>query len=99
MSTAPVVKLFTTISEIDAASSSARVLEIFRAFLETYGLDSFLITGLPVPHDIGWHRAILCDGWPSEWFVRYESEGHFLHDPCAARSRVVAEPFLWHQLP
>jgi LuxR family quorum sensing-dependent transcriptional regulator len=75
------------------------LLQIFRVVLERYGLHSFLITGLPVPHDSDWHRAILCDGWPREWFTRYASEGYFLHDPCAARSRVTAEPFLWNQLP
>jgi LuxR family quorum sensing-dependent transcriptional regulator len=99
MNIAAVLELLTTISEIDAACSPGRVLEIFREVLEGYGLHNFLITGLPVPQDGEWHRAILCDGWPPEWFVRYESEGHFLHDPCAARSRVAAEPFLWHQLP
>ncbi|MGN6538050.1 MAG: LuxR family transcriptional regulator [Mesorhizobium sp.] len=99
MNDAAVLELFAIISEIDTACSPERVLEIFRGVLQMYGLNNFLITGLPVPQDSEWHRAILCDGWPREWFVRYESEGHFLHDPCAALSRVAAEPFLWHQLP
>lgn len=99
MTNATVLELFATISEIDAAYSSERALEIFQGVLERYGLHSFLITGLPVPHDSQWHRAILHDGWASEWFTRYESEGHFLYDPCAARCRLITEPFLWHQLP
>mgnify|MGYP001164670718 FL=1 len=99
MNNAAVLELLATICEIDSARSSDRVLQVFRVVLETYGLNSFLITGLPVPHDSEWHRAILCDGWPREWFLRYESESHFLNDPCAARSRLTAEPFLWHQLP
>lgn len=99
MTNATVLELVATISEIDAACSTERALDIFQGVLERYGLHSFLITGLPVPHDSGWHRAILHDGWPSEWSIRYESEGHFLHDPCAARSRLTAEPFLWDQLP
>lgn len=99
MTNATVLELFATISDIDAASSSERALEIFEGILQCFGLHSFLITGLPVPHDSEWHRAILHDGWPSEWFTRYESEGHFPHDPCAARCRLTAEPFLWHQLP
>ena len=98
MNNAAVLELFATISEVDAACSSERALEIFQGVLERYGLHSFLISGLPVPHDSEWHRAILHDGWPSEWFIRYESEGHFLYDPCAARSRLTAEPFFWHQL-
>ena len=99
MDNAAILELLATISEIDAACSPERVLEIFRVVLERYGLLNFLITGLPIPQDSEWHRAILCDGWPREWFVRYEAEGHFVHDPCAARSRVAGELFLWHQLP
>lgn len=99
MINAAVLELFATISEIDAAHSSKRAVEIFQGVLQRYGLHSFLITRLPVPHDSEWHRAILHDGWRSEWFSRYESEGHFLYDPCAARSRLTAQPFLWHELP
>lgn len=64
MNNAVVLELFATISEIDFANSPDRVLQIFRVALETYGLHSFLITGLPVPHDSEWDRAILWDGWP-----------------------------------
>lgn len=99
MTIATVLELLATISAIDAASSSERALGIFEGILQRFGLRSFLITGLPVPHDSEWHRAILHDGWSREWFTRYESEGHFAHDPCAARSRLSAEPFFWHQLP
>ncbi len=99
MNIASILELFETISDVDAAPSSERALEIFQGVLKRYGLHSFLITGLPVPQDSEWQRAILHDGWPSEWFTRYEAEGHFLYDPCAARSRVTAAPFLWHQLP
>ncbi len=98
MNNATVWELFAAISAIDASRSSDRALDIFQGVLDRYGLHSFLVTGLPVPHDNEWHRAILHDGWASEWFTRYDSEGHFLYDPCAARSRLTAEPFLWHEL-
>lgn len=98
MTNATVLELFATISEIDAACSSERALAIFQRVLQRYGLHSFAIARLPVPSDREWQRAILHDGWTSEWFARYKSEGHFHYDPCAARSRLTAEPFLWHQL-
>lgn len=98
MNNSAVGELFAAISAIDDSPSSDRALEVFQGVLNRYGLNSFLITGLPVPQDSEWHRAILHDGWASEWFARYESEGHFLYDPCAARSRLAAEPFLWHEL-
>ncbi|MCX8570859.1 autoinducer binding domain-containing protein [Hoeflea sp. 108] len=56
------------------------------------------MTGLPVPQDRQWHREILCDGWRQEWFRRYVEEGHFQHDPCVARCRHRAFPFLWSDL-
>lgn len=99
MNNSAVLELFEAISKIDAACSSETALQIFLGALECYGLQSLLISGLPVPQDSEWHRAILYDGWSQEWFARYDSEGHFLHDPCAARSRMTAEPFLWHDLP
>lgn len=98
MNNAAVGELFAAISTIDASSSPDRAIAVFQGVLNRYGLHSFLITGLPVPQDSEWHRAILHDGWASEWFTRYESEGHFLYDPCAARSRLAAKPFLWHEL-
>jgi LuxR family quorum sensing-dependent transcriptional regulator len=99
MNNAAVLEFLAEISEIDSAQSSDDVLKIFRTSIGNYGLRSFLISGLPIPHDSEWHRAILYDGWPREWFMRYKSQGHFPHDPCAAHSRLTAKPFLWHQLP
>jgi LuxR family quorum sensing-dependent transcriptional regulator len=93
------LELAAAISKIDAAVSADARLQVFRAILERYGFRDFLITGLPVPHDKQWHREILCDAWPREWYLRYLEQGHFLHDPCAAWSRHMARPFLWHQLP
>ncbi|MEO3389042.1 LuxR family transcriptional regulator [Mesorhizobium sp. CAU 1741] len=91
--------LFDTISAIDAALTSQDVLARFRAELNKFGLDNSLITGLPVPHDSIWHRAVVYDGWSPEWFERYDAQGHFVHDPCAAHSRLSDRPFFWHQLP
>lgn len=99
MKNADVLGLLAAIADIDAADSTADVLKVFRVALETYGLTSFLIAGLPVPNDREWQKAILVDGWPPDWFARYGAEGHFLHDPCAARCRHSAEPFLWSELP
>lgn len=99
MKNATVLELFAATTEIDAAHSSERAVEIFQGLLRRYGLHSFLIARLPVPHDRQWHRAILHDGWSSDWFARYKSAGHFFYDPCAAHCRLAAQPFLWHQLP
>lgn len=94
-----VVDLFAAISKIDTARSADVILQEFRSALARYGLRNFLITGLPVPHDADWQREILGDGWPPDWYGRYVSQDHFLHDPCVAQCRHSPEPFLWRQLP
>ena len=59
MTNATVLELFATISEIDAACSSERALDIFQRVLQRYGLHSFAIARLPVPYDREWQREIL----------------------------------------
>ena len=99
MEYATLLELSAAISKIDAARSPDIALLTFRVAMERYGLSSFLITGLPVPHDTQWHREILGDGWPRDWFLRYDEQGHYLSDPCAAWCRHTARPFLWNELP
>ncbi|TPK80986.1 LuxR family transcriptional regulator [Mesorhizobium sp. B2-4-13] len=94
-----VADLFVAISRIDTARSTDAILQEFRSIMGRYGLRNFLITGLPVPHDADWQREILGDGWPPEWYFRYVSEEHFLHDPCVAQCRHSPQPFLWGDLP
>ncbi|TPJ66024.1 LuxR family transcriptional regulator [Mesorhizobium sp. B2-7-1] len=94
-----IIDLLTAMSKIDTAGSAEAILQEFRSALACYGLRNFLITGLPVPHDMDWQREILGDGWPPDWYRRYVSEDHFLHDPCVAQCRHSPQPFLWRELP
>ncbi|MGE3365686.1 MAG: LuxR family transcriptional regulator [Rhizobiaceae bacterium] len=98
MNTAAILELLSAIKKIDEAYSVDATLDAFGVALERYGLNNYLITGLPVPHDTEWHREILGDGWPQDWYDRYIAQGHFLHDPCAARCRHRAQPFLWREV-
>ncbi|RWB70411.1 MAG: LuxR family transcriptional regulator [Mesorhizobium sp.] len=94
-----IVDLLAVISRIDIARTANAILEEFRSALARYGFRNFLITGLPVPHNADWQREILGDGWPVDWYNRYVSEDHFLHDPCVAQCRHSPQPFLWRELP
>lgn len=94
-----VTTLVATISAIDTARSTDAALDAFSGALSKFGINSFLIAGLPVPHDAHWHREILYDHWPREWYARYFDEGHFAHDPCVRWSRHTAGAFLWQDLP
>lgn len=94
-----IIDLVAAISKIDTARSAEAILQEFRSAMARYGFRNFLITGLPVPHDADWQREILGDGWPVDWYNRYVSEDHFLHDPCVAQCRHSPQPFLWRELP
>lgn len=91
-------ELLGTIGRIDSSETSAETVEIFRSVLEQYGFNSFLITGLPMIPDERWERGVICDGWSPDWFEHYLQQGHFLHDPCVARSRHACRPFFWHEI-
>lgn len=93
-----VLEIYAAISRIDEAETSSDVLQMLRGVLKRYGFRDCLITGLPVPNDENWQREILCDGWSREWFSRYGEQGHYLHDPCAARSRRAPFSFFWSDL-
>lgn len=93
-----ILELGQAASEISQIKTTAEVLSTLQGHLARYGFSDLLITGLPVPQDRYWHREILCDGWRQEWYRRYVEEGHFQHDPCVARCRHRAFPFLWSDL-
>lgn len=85
-------------AEFSELDTTATVLLGLQGHLALHGFTDLLITGLPVPQDRHWHREILGAGWREEWYRRYIDQGHFQHDPCVARCRNGAFPFLWSDL-
>lgn len=86
------------LARIDAAVTPADVLKELLSILRPFGFRHLLITGLPPPQRGPWQREILYDGWPIEWLKHYLASEHFTQDPCASRSRLVGQPFVWHDL-
>lgn len=93
-----ILELGQAASRIVEVKTTADVLKALQGQLARFGFSDVLITGLPVRQDQHWQRAIVCDGWRQEWYRRYLAEGHFQHDPCVARCRHRAFPFLWSDL-
>lgn len=91
-------RLTGALARIDAAITPAEVLEEVLSILRPFGFRHLLITGLPSPHVGPWQREILYDGWPVEWLKHYLASEHFSQDPCASRSRLVGQPFIWRDL-
>jgi LuxR family transcriptional regulator, quorum-sensing system regulator BjaR1 len=84
--------------EIDRATSLDQILDTLCTCLEQYGFCAFLITRLPPADESRWQEHILANCWPTEWYRHYNATGHFRHDPCVARSRRTADPFLWSEI-
>lgn len=86
------------LARIDAAVTPADVLQELLSILRPFGFRHLLITGLPPPQRGPWQCEILYDGWPVEWLEHYLASEHFSQDPCASRSRLVGQPFIWRDL-
>jgi LuxR family quorum sensing-dependent transcriptional regulator len=92
-----VIEIFDQFELIDKATTAQGIVDTFYACLRRHGFSSCLITFLPGPHNRSWHREIIVDGWPEGWFECYQTQKHYLYDPCAKRSRETSDPFLWSE--
>lgn len=90
--------LATVLAHIDAAKTSAGVIEGLSPFLHLFGLRHLLIARLPRTDERLWPRSVLYDGWPAEWSAHYTTSNHFSHDPCVMQCRISGKPFLWSEL-
>lgn len=91
-------KSLNTIAAINAGKTSAEIVAALSQFIQPFGFNSILITGLPAFGLRKWQHSILYDGWPAEWAQRYQEMGHFTHDPCVSQCRNIGKPFLWREL-
>jgi LuxR family quorum sensing-dependent transcriptional regulator len=93
-----VFDIFDAVQRIDQAAGPEVILAELCACLPRYGFTAGLMTKLPVPHDKRWFEQIMVNHWPSDWYERYNAQGHYRHDPCAERSRRTVDPFFWSDL-
>ncbi|TAM95401.1 MAG: LuxR family transcriptional regulator [Rhizobiaceae bacterium] len=98
MTDAGLVDLLLKAERILRARTVDEVVTRFSACIEAFGYGTCLITRLPAPDVGNWQTYILANRWPGEWFERYNSAGHYRHDPCVAQCRRTTEPFLWHDI-
>jgi LuxR family quorum sensing-dependent transcriptional regulator len=98
MTEAGIVDLFLEAERIQQARTVDEVVTRFSARIKTFGYTVYLVTRLPAPDNGHWQTHILANRWPDEWFERYNSAGHYRHDPCVARCRQTVDPFLWRDI-
>ncbi|WP_210482829.1 LuxR family transcriptional regulator [Microvirga antarctica] len=74
------------------------IMTRFSAYLSQFGFSSFLISNLP-PQLQRIDPHILIDGWPPEWYERYNAKHYYGVDPVALRCFQTIAPFAWDELP
>lgn len=91
------VDLFESINKIKSTRSVKDIILILSEFMNNYGFESFLITGLP--HSDGdFKSSVLLNGWSDEWFDLYIKECFYKYDPVAAYTRRSVQPFRWRDV-
>jgi LuxR family quorum sensing-dependent transcriptional regulator len=93
-----ILKVFEAANEIEQAPDLAAVVTRLRASLERFGFTACLAMNLPNQDNKRWHEHVLINEWPPAWYERYMTAGHYRHDPCAARCRTSAGPFVWSEI-
>lgn len=90
--------IMSTIDLIEQQTSSDAILQAIRNVVMPYGVEHFIISGLPDPRT-RLQSAVLLSHIPSEWFERYISENYVVDDPVARRCFATSEPFAWSEAP
>ena len=79
--------------EVDVDKMLARL----RGVVETFGFESFLLTGVPDPgRRIDGY--IMLSGWNEAWLERYVSQDYVQVDPIARRLHEAGDPFTWSEV-
>jgi LuxR family transcriptional regulator, quorum-sensing system regulator BjaR1 len=63
-----------------------------------FGLEHFILTGLPMPSQ-RLSPLVLLNGWPREWFRRYDSRDYFALDGVGQWALQTCQPYLWSEIP
>lgn len=90
--------LMATIEAMQQTNAIAAVHTLMSEVTSTYGLTSFIISGLPERGT----RALpplMVSSWPQEWLKRYVRQGYVAYDPVARHCAKTALPFQWTEAP
>jgi LuxR family quorum sensing-dependent transcriptional regulator len=74
------------------------VLTALKRAVETLGLTSFIVTGLPLPKR-SLEPLVMLHAWPAGWYERYIERDYFRRDPVAQHLLTTSNPFRWGDVP
>ncbi|NSY44980.1 helix-turn-helix transcriptional regulator [Agrobacterium tumefaciens] len=88
--------MFDFITSMTAANTADAIIKDLSRVSNTFGLDCFAISGIPLP-DEKIDRYVLLSAWPKGWFERYVSEDYVHIDPVIYQSKISDSAFVWSE--
>lgn len=91
------LRAFSSIEEIEAATTIDELKDVFAAFLSEYGFENFVAGQIwnpefePLPPS----GPLAANNWPKEWERRWLDRNYILRDPIVRFGLKTADPFSW----
>lgn len=89
---------FSFLYDIDDAASETHVIQQLRDHLVQFGIEYFIITGLPMPGG-RLEPLVMATYWPDGWWDRYMSCNYITHDPVGQNCYRTHQMFDWDKAP
>jgi LuxR family transcriptional regulator, quorum-sensing system regulator BjaR1 len=82
------------IEQVEHAKDQTKLISQLSQAISNFGFTSFLVTGLPHATTAFSDHTIL-NGWPDDWYHRYNDSGYYNVDAVAIQARQSVDPFFW----
>ena len=86
--------MFDFIGALETITSEEQAFAELRKVADSFGFNSFAISGIPEPHE-RIDPYVLLNGWPEEWASRYMARQYFAIDPVIQRTILSDNAFVW----
>jgi LuxR family quorum sensing-dependent transcriptional regulator len=90
--------VFAFVDRCQTYSTAKTILDDLLATSRGLGFEHLLFSGVPVG-DQELAPMVELNGWPPQWFDRYNSEGHFRVDGVCLHAARTLRPFAWSEIP
>lgn len=88
--------LFDFLTDIKTLDDRDAIMKRLAKVAGFFGLDSFAISGIPLPHE-RIEPYLLLNAWPEEWTSRYLAENYVHSDPVIYRCKGTDRAFVWSE--
>ena len=85
-----------TIDSFNAVGDLDAIIARLRAAFSIFGIDHFIVAGLPNPHE-RFEKVVVLKHWSADWFDLYTKEQFVEDDPVVRRCRATTTPFEWEE--